>query len=60
MVDNVELPPWAQGDARLFVLKHRQVCLLIKHFPLYTIASLCIPLLLFCMLLLSIASLTLL
>lgn len=24
VVDNVELPPWAQGDSRLFVLKHRQ------------------------------------
>ena len=24
-VDHVVLPPWAKGDPRLFVLKHRQV-----------------------------------
>lgn len=25
LVDHVVLPPWAKGDPRLFVLKHRQV-----------------------------------
>ena len=24
-VDHVELPPWAKGDPRLFIFKHRQV-----------------------------------
>ncbi len=24
-VNNVKLPPWADGKARLFILKHRQV-----------------------------------
>ena len=27
MVDHVKLPPWAEHNARLFILKHRQVCI---------------------------------
>ena len=27
-VDDVALPPWAKGDPRLFIFKHRQVCYL--------------------------------
>ena len=29
VVDDVILPPWANGDPRLFILKHRQVTFLI-------------------------------
>ena len=38
-VDNVILPPWAKGDARLFILKHREVAFLFLIYlhPQYTL-----------------------